>query len=203
LGNLRIGETLDTSRNYINGTVDDVRIYNTARTQAEITTDMNNLSAGPSSGNNFYQCLTDATAGGDLSATTGNWVVFVDGNLTVNSNLIINSNSTLIFVVRGSITVNTSVTRADGVYIAGGTFSDYDVGAGKSRSTSPYQLVINGAVYANTFDLGSFLSNQPACDPTCTNSKTAADVINFQPRYLVAITQMIGSPAVSWQEVAP
>jgi hypothetical protein len=46
LGNLRIGETLDTSRNYINGTVDDVRIYNTARTQAEITTDMDN-SANP------------------------------------------------------------------------------------------------------------------------------------------------------------
>lgn len=165
-----------------------------------------NLAARP--GNDYIYCTSDVTAGGDLSAIAGNnnWVVFVDGNLTVNANLIMPAGSTLVFVVKGNITVNTAVTEADGVYITGGTFADYDNVGTKSRNTSPYNLTIKGAVYAHAFDLSSFLSNQPGCvstSPSCNNATTPTDYVVFQPTYLVQLSQMIGSPAVSWQEVAP
>lgn len=153
------------------------------------------------------QCMGDMSVGATNMATAGNWIIFVDGNLTVTGNITVGASTTLVFIVSNNVTINTNVTQADGVYVAGGTFADYDNAAGKARNTAPYQLVINGAVYAHAFDLSSFLSNLPACVaalPTnCDNSVTPADKVNFQPKYLVVLSQLIGSPAVSWQEVAP
>ncbi len=158
-------------------------------------------------------CTGDMSVGATSMTTAGNWVIFVDGSLTVTGNITVGSTTTLVFIVRNNVTINTSVTRADGVYIVGGTFADYDNAAGKSRNTAPYYLMILGAVYTHAFDLSAFLSNLPYCDPgspsyvlgtpSCVNQTTYTDFIVFQPKYLVALTQLIGSPSVSWQEVAP
>jgi hypothetical protein len=156
---------------------------------------------GLASGNNYYQCTTNATAGGDLSLITGNWVVFVDGNLTVSSNVIINGSSTLTFVVRGNITVNTSVTQADGIYIAGGVDAAGADIAGSAFAdtggTAPgtiTQLVVNGGVYAASFNLARVLS--------ANNDSIPADLFNFQPKYLLNLSSLLGSPQLNWREVA-
>ncbi len=158
----------------------------------------------------YVQCTSNADVGGLNISTAGNWVVFVDGNLTVSSNFgfATGSNSTIVFVVKGDVTFNTNVTQADGVYIAGGTVHDYDNTNGKGRKwaspTGNYYLTVNGGIYAKAFDLGSFLTDDPLCGDACKNSLNPSDYVVFQAKYLVpAVAQLIGSPAVSWQEVAP
>ena len=159
--------------------------------------------------------LTDLTEGLNYCDTAGtpinisgtqtvsNAVWFIDGDLIVIGNLTVGTSNTLTFVVSGDITVNTNVNQADGVYIAGGTFSDVtDV----STFVVDGPLTINGAVYATTVDLDRVLSNDPLCGSTCDNNQSPAEVINFLPKYIIALTDpnnLLGSPAMSWREVAP
>ena len=130
----------------------------------------------------------------------GNPVIyFIEGNLRIEKNLIMDPEDTLIFIVSGDITVNTTVTRIDGIYIAGGTFhstdSSGDVGA---------QLEVNGAIYATNVNLNRVLGGSlcPSGD-LCDNQKTAAEKIVYDPKYLIALNSLLGSPGVSWKEVAP
>ena len=135
------------------------------------------------------------------SAPNGNNVIyFIDGNLRIKSNLALsNTGYSVIFIVSGDIIIETTVTRIDGVYIAGGTFhstdSSGDVGA---------QLVVNGAVYATRVNLNRVLGGSlcPSGD-LCDNQKTAAEKIVYDPKYLIALNDLLGSPGVSWKEVAP
>lgn len=159
----------------------------------------------PPPGDAYFYCSGDLTFQGagvaSMIVPQHNYVVYVGGNLNILGNFgpLTGSGSSIIFIVAGNVNVNTSASRTDGIYIVGGTFNDYDNVGGIVGN----QLSIYGAIYTHAFNLGRILSNLPACDPTCTNSKTPADIIYYQPRYLVALTQMIGSPTISWQEVAP
>ncbi len=176
--------------------------YMNSRFAAKATTTSCSIGASPV----IEHCAGDMSVGATNMTTAGNWIIFVDGNLNVTGNITVGATTTLVFIVRNNITINTNVTQADGVYIAGGTFADYDNIVGKSRNTTPYKLTINGAVYAHSFDLSAFLSGLPACVtavPSCDNSTTPTDYVVFQPKYLIVLSQLIGSPSVSWQEVAP
>lgn len=187
--------------------------YMNSRFAAKATTTGCSIGASPV----IEHCAGDMSLGATNMTTAGSWIIFVDGNLNVTDNITVGSTTTLVFIVRNNITINTNVTQADGVYIAGGTFADYDNAGTKTRSAAPYWLVINGAVYAHAFDLSAFLSNQVGCAPAgvnpnyanpttntiCNNSTTPTDYVIFQPKYLIILSQLIGSPSVSWQEVAP
>ena len=158
-----------------------------------------NIPAGLPPGNNFYQCTGDAQFHVG-NGPNGNNVFFIDGNLVVDGNLTLASSDSSIFIVKGNITINSDVTRIDGIYVAGGQFSD----ATDTSDESGAQLVINGSVFADSVRLNRYLggSRCPSGD-ACDNALTAADVINFQTKYLVALNSMIGSPSISWNEVAP
>lgn len=134
--------------------------------------------------------------GGPLSGVHAVW--FIDGDLNVGGNLTLDNASTAVFVVRGNITVDASVTRADGVYIAGGTFYDAD-------GTNPAggQLVIQGAVYANDVNLPRLLGGLCGGGSACDNAQTPALVINFEPKYLIAVSDLLGSHGISWKEIEP
>lgn len=148
----------------------------------------------------FAYCNGDAVWDKANGAPNGTQVWFIDGNLTIKTNLTLAAGDYLIFIVKGNITVNTDVTRADGIYVAGSQFSD----ATSTSDERGAQLVINGSVYANSVLLNRYLGGLscPSGD-ACDNSKTAADVINFQAKYIVALNSIIGSPSISWNEVAP
>jgi len=177
------------------GTVYD---YLASRLRSKATNTACSLT-GLSAGNNYYQCVGDTSFGG--AAPGGNNIFFVDGNLTVNSNLTLQVNDTAVFIVQGNITINTSVNRIDGIYVAGGTFSDIG-GAGDEFRT----LTINGAVYANNLSLARVLGGPSCTTPlplVCDNTKTPAEIINFAPKYLFALNTLLGSAAISWREIAP
>ena len=137
------------------------------------------IPAGKTTGYNY--CTGDAVF--DVgNAPNGNSVFFIDGNLTIKRNLeLTNSQYTAIFIVKGNITVETDVTRIDGVYIAGGTFSTTDSAGGVSGS----QLVINGAVYGANVNLSRKLSSTATCAggvTPCTNATQPAEKIVYDPQ---------------------
>ncbi len=148
--------------------------------------------------NGFNYCSGDATfkAGG---APNGNSVWFIDGNLTIQKDLALAAGDSATFIVRGNITVNTSVKRADGIYIAGGTFNDADQSGNMGA-----QLVVNGGVYAQGVNLARVLGGAacPSGD-ACNNALTPANQFVFDPKYLAGLNNVLGTPSISWTETAP
>jgi len=122
---------------------------------------------------------------------SGRAVVFVDGNLTITRNIDLGSRS-VVFVVRDSIIVAFGATNSiDGVYIAGGSFNDCFVTS--CDNSSP--LTVNGAIYANSF----FQLFNRKIKP----SGGLSLIVNYQPRYLYTMRDLLGTPSIVWREVAP
>lgn len=144
----------------------------------------------------LFRCSTrDVTI--NAGSLSGNSVWFIDGNLTVSTNLALASGDTATFIVAGNITINTSTTRADGIYIAGGTFADVTDAA----TLAGPQLVINGAVYANSANMARVLGG--SCGAICNNATDPAERLILDLKYLVGLNSVLGSPSISWKEVAP
>ena len=69
LGNMRIGQRVDGARLF-DGTIDEVRVWNYARTQTEIMNDMNQELCGTPTGLVAYYRFNQGTAGGNNSGLT-------------------------------------------------------------------------------------------------------------------------------------
>jgi hypothetical protein len=122
-------------------------------------------------------------------------VVFIDGNLTINSNYTGStptSANSVVFIVSGSVNVrggSSPVTAIDGIYIVGGA-SGGAFNSGDGLGT----LTVNGGVYANSV----------ALTRTSTTPTTAAgEVFNVQIKNLLLFNSLIGSNSTVWQEVTP
>ena len=154
--------------------------------------------------NGLNYCNTNITSFGG-NVTVSNPVLFVYGDLTITSPVTVSgSTNTATFIVSGNVTVNTGVTRIDGVYITGETFTTTDAASGGSGS----QLKINGAVYGANVNLNRKLSASAVCADgvtPCTNAAQPAEKIVYDPKYLIGpnATGLLGSPGVAWKEVAP
>lgn len=131
-------------------------------------------------------CASDVTLSGSVPG--GHKVLFVDGSLTVDGNLTVGAADTVTFIVSGNINVDPTVTQMDGIYVAGLAFNS---------SSSSSALVVDGAVYADAVSLGRVLV------PASANDTNPAEQLNFQVKYLVGLNSVLGSPSVSWREVAP
>ena len=153
-------------------------------------------SIGGGAQNGFFYCNGDANFSSG-SAPTGNAVWFIEGNLTVSSNLAFGANDSATFIVRGDIIIETDVERADGIYIAGRVFSNTT----NSVDNLGPQLTIQGAVYGRTVTLPRKLGGN--CGSTCNNATDPVERIIFDPKYLVGLNDVLGSASIAWREVAP
>jgi len=153
-----------------------------------------NIPAGLPSGDHFYYCVGDASFHVG-NGPNGNNVFFIDGNLNIDGNLTLGAGDTSTFIVQGNISVDANVTRIDGIYIAGANFS--------SSITQGQQLVVNGAVYADTVSLGRTLASSGCGVVPCDNSVNPSERIIFDPKYLIGLNNLLGSPSFNWREVAP
>jgi len=135
---------------------------------------------------------------GGGAAPAGNSVVFVLGNLVITGNVTAPGSNTITFVVSGNITVNTNVSNLDGLYVAGGLFKDTDLATGISGP----QLVANGSIYAGDMTLTRVLGGL-LCGAFCNNTLYPAESFIFSPKYITTLGTLLGTPAVTWQEVAP
>jgi len=95
--------------------------------------------------------------------------------------------SALVFIVNGSITVDPTVTIIDGIYFAKGVFS-----TGSSNS----QLVGKGAWFVSPDGQFTLERNLGA-----NNATLPAEKVNFEPKYLLKLMDLLGKPDYIWQEV--
>lgn len=154
-------------------------------------------SAGPN------YCNSSATFSGTstIPSASGTYYWFVNGDMTISAPITVaNSGVAMVFIVKGDIRVNTNVNRIDGIYVAGQTFHTTT----DSSNFLGSKLVINGAVYTNTSDLARILGGA-SCGAFCDNAVHPAIEFNFDPKYLVLLSNPdgLGTPAVGWSEVAP
>lgn len=152
--------------------------------------------------NKLYWITGDLTLNHEINPIGVTGVIFVDGNLFINKKQTTNSKTTgLVFIVRGKIYINPEVERVDAFMISyGGFCSAYqepdpytcqDV----ADSNQQKQLIINGSV----------ISLNPTIAPQFVRQKTtlttAAETINYQPKYLVILKDIFSRDLKIWQEV--
>ena len=149
--------------------------------------------------NGYYYCDSTLNTNGLTMPSSGSAVVFVDGDLFVGGDINLNSAS-VVFVVRDNMYVSdfaVITNRIDGVYIVGKGFADCTINC--NTLTAP--LTVNGAVYADHFfsingtPKSRFLPSIGATTPSL--------LVNYQPRYLIDMNDLLGSPSIVWREVAP
>jgi hypothetical protein len=122
-------------------------------------------------------------------------IVLVEGNLTIEKDVTVSDNpqpSALMFIVKGNITIDPSVNRLDGVYFAEKDFHTGTTGAGNDG-----RLVGNGMWFVSpngTFYLDRNLGG-------LNNAVTPAEVVHFEPKYLLLLMNLLGEPKYSWQEI--
>lgn len=146
---------------------------------------------------NSVTISSDTTLGAGTNA-----VFFIDGNLNINAKLMLpaGTNDAAVYIVKGDIKVDSSVTQIDGVFIARKSFSDCVSVACAVGDTG--QLTINGSVYADgeegdSLNLGRYFST------IATNATTPSEIVKFAPKYLVVLSTLLASADVGWKEVAP
>ncbi len=128
--------------------------------------------------------IASSTIPSGLSSTQNlSAVVFINGDLNINQNYSLHATSGIIFIVKGDITVASSVSAIDGFYLTDGLF---DIGA------SSTQITISGGVQADEFNIKRSLNGNQ-------NSNNPAEIFVYLPKYLVAGKAQLGSESkVTW-----
>jgi hypothetical protein len=170
------------------------------------TADLNSLS---STNNQIYYINGDLTLNGsNIGGSTKSAVFFINGRLIIRGDVRFNSASSgLVFIVGGhstnsglgNIYVAPSVTQVDAVLMADGNIYTAS-GAGSACSTSLVNvsspLVINGSLM--TLNTGSIV----LCRNLASSSNIeAAEQVNYQPKYLVILRDLIPYNRPIWKEI--
>ncbi len=110
-------------------------------------------------------------------------VIFINGDLNVNTNYSLHATTGYIFIVNGDVTVGNSVSSVDGYFISDGEF---DVGSGSTA------LTITGGVQADSFNLKRSLSGNQ-------NTSNPAETFNFHTKYFITgRNQLTDNYSVTW-----
>jgi hypothetical protein len=113
-------------------------------------------------------------------------VVFVNGDLAIDTNVTVASGSFLGFIVSGNIDIKDTVATVDGFYFTSDTFS---------TGTGSTALALNGTFVADEFDLERDLGSG--------NSTTPAESFNYRPDFAFTAPLELRRPYRNFREVAP
>ncbi len=133
---------------------------------------------------------TDAASAWAIDAAEQT-VLFVNGNVTIHSNITIASGGFFAIVANGNITLDPAVTELQGIYIASNATNNAVFSSG-SGST---QLVVTGSVIADNFALER--------DLVSLNATTPGEIFLFNPQLLFTMPDAMKETPYIWQEVAP
>lgn len=118
-------------------------------------------------------------------------VIFVNGDLIVNTDLTTHPTTTLLFIVSGDLLIHRNVRRLDASLHGDGEFGDNYSGGNADR-----ELLVNGAVIAEYFTLARSL-------PGGQNMTDPAEIFNIPPYAYIALSPWFGESAVLWREISP
>lgn len=135
----------------------------------------------------FSFTISSSTIPSNFASSTFSAIVYVNGSLTINSNLNTSPASSILFVVSGDVLTDRDVETLNAIFITDGKFdSSYNGNKGK-------QLSLFGNATANTFDFGRNLSNNAETTPS--------EKIIIRPRDLLNLSGIMGDSSVSWREI--
>lgn len=117
-------------------------------------------------------------------------VVFVNGDLNIEHNVIVDPGGFVAFVVKGNINIDPSVTRLEGLYIADGNF----VTETNGTIDVPLQIAGSVAVWGDV-DLRR--------DLVANNTNSPAEVFTYRPDLLTIMPEEMKSFVMQWSEVVP
>ncbi|HET7713490.1 MAG TPA: carbohydrate binding domain-containing protein [Patescibacteria group bacterium] len=153
----------------------------------------------PGTGSGYYKVpgsftIDRNTLPDGLSTANVTAVIFIDGNLSVDTDFTMPETSAYVFVVTGDVLINGTVKTAAGIYLALGKFDDHSGGP----SNNP--LTINGAVWSmGGFNLSRDLGKSK-------NTSTPAE--RFELPAAIFLSQSLkdllaGEIQVGWTEADP
>ena len=132
--------------------------------------------------------IDTATIPSNFSTSHFKTIIFVNGDLTINKNLILTSDSTLLFVVSGDIKIDKAVTEIDSALISDkNIYTAYNATAGDVTTT----LMLKGVFIADKFVFQRTLQGTD-------NTKTSSEEFTYEPKYVNAMKTYLGTNAVKW-----
>jgi hypothetical protein len=128
---------------------------------------------------------TILTSWSDIKNRTG--VVFVNGDLNIDSNNTIGTNQYLMVIVKGDINIDQSVNNISGIFVADGL-----INAGGSSDT---QLIINGSLYSS---LSNVVLNRSYI--TLTKNNTSPSVlVKYRPDFIFSLPGSLIKVLSGWK----
>jgi hypothetical protein len=124
---------------------------------------------------------------GDIKANTTDKVFFVYGNLTINDNLTLLANEFKMVIVSGNITIDPTVTRVDGIYLANTGF----IISGANAA----QLVIQGVLHTS----GGNVSIDRSYVNKANNNTSPAVVIRYRPDIIFSMPANLTRALSGWK----
>ncbi|HSX39156.1 MAG TPA: hypothetical protein VLI92_01030 [Candidatus Saccharimonadales bacterium] len=123
------------------------------------------------------------------TTSTFNQIVFVNGDLTISTNISIAANSTALFIVKGKVSIAKAVTTVKAAIMTDGDFyTAYDINQDEATPT----LNLYGVYSANVFHLQRTLQGT-------NNSTTPSESFYYEPKYAINLRNSFGSYAVTWK----
>lgn len=144
-----------------------------------------------------YYSNTNLTVSGSPTGS-GTQVIFINGNLTFSSTGNYSYGSATegtVFVVKGDVNIDPTVTRIDAVIITSGTICTAYNGVSCPADQTAQQLVINGSLISLNG------SNVIKFRRKLLNNSQPAEKINYQIKYLVILRNLISDTFQSWSEI--
>jgi hypothetical protein len=147
--------------------------------------------------------MTTAASSPWVIGATEQMVVFVNGDVTINSPIIITPGGFFALIANGNITVSSTVGGAvasaiptlEGIYIASNAGRTATFSTDASSTVGTERLIIKGSVIADNFTLTRDLGS--------SNDTTPAEQFIFNPQLLFTMPDVMKEIPYVWQEVAP
>ncbi|MFZ2199440.1 MAG: hypothetical protein WAV40_01485 [Microgenomates group bacterium] len=149
-----------------------------------------NLDNKPGTVADFHYINTASSINNPWAIDAGEkYIIFVNGDLTINANITVASGGFLSFIVKGNLTVTPSVSNIQGLYVMDNNFVT-------TSGASDTQLVVDGSVVAwGSLNLGR--------DLVANNSNSPAELFNYRADLLSSMPDKMKSFVMQWSEVVP
>ncbi|MFC1621811.1 hypothetical protein ACFL13_00265 [Patescibacteria group bacterium] len=127
----------------------------------------------------------------DYDNNTFDQIVFIDGDLAIETNITVDETSTALFVVSGNINISKTVDTVEvGLIADGDIYTAYDISEDEATKT----LNLKGIYIAEKINLQR--TSQGAND-----NKDPSEAFTFEPKYLIQLKEFFKTSHVRWESV--
>lgn len=144
----------------------------------------------------------------------GTAVIFIEGNISINRDITVNPsdpNKGLVFVVKGNVIIDQSVTQIDAVIISAGTIYTAGADCTTNSVSNANPLTIRGSLISTYQDRNQAFSCTSASPPAncplinlcreLSNNNNPAELVINQPKYLVILKDLYADTLQKWSEI--